>query len=103
MSVSAVGALFYLLDCFVISFLAMTEILARVSPADCVFSLQSTLVIPAQAGIGTKQCEQREQNKRPPRRVRATPPPEGNLLRSCCGLSSPPVEEYPIGGGGLLS
>ncbi len=68
MSVSAVGALFYLLDCFVISFLAMTEFLARVSPADCVFSLQSTLVIPAQAGIGTKQCEQREQNKRPPRR-----------------------------------
>ena len=69
----------------------------------------------AKAGIGTKQCEQREPTKRPPRPA-ATPPPEGNLLRSCCGLSSPPsgptklinfvgdsVEEYPIGGAGLLS
>ena len=69
----------------------------------------------AKAGIGTKQCEHREPTKRPPRPA-DTPPPEGNLLRPCCGLSSPPsgpaklinfvgdsVEEYPIGGGGLLS
>ena len=41
-------------------------------------------------------------NPETPRRIRATPPPEGNLLRFCRGLSSPPVEEYPIGGGGLL-